>query len=696
MIKINRIREPEQSERLEKEKKRLEEYIKYINNELNSNDYNNNYKSFSKFNIKDFLKIDKNWYDELQKNFNNKCAYCENDISLNYSNIDRFRPIKVIDNNVDNSLHYVWLAYEWTNLFPICKECNYHKSNLFPVNGSRIMIGENLEKESALILNPCLDFPEEHLYFHHKGIVIPKTEIGKNTIDLFKLNREILVKERENNYFQCKNLELKEILLVQHRAVARQYCVDYFSKLNILKKREIIENEENYKVLLELFNLEFKESIDESFSLLNKLMKKYVATNAYAQLSNDNDYSRDYIKKIEVNEVRGLSFEYIFPKLNKTPWLMILGENGTGKTTILQSITLSLIGTDKKLRLGDTKFTNNDRYGFTEVTFENLNEINKILFYRNIREFQVSKRDIAVAAYGSIRISSKNNNIKNYEDKFHDIKNLFPTSNHSHFLVNPCSWIDTSEKIKAVSEAIIEVLPNENDKNFALTFDNNSKKFYIKFQKEKDLELQQLSSGYQSIIILVMDIIRSICNIENNLGRYSKGIVMIDEIDAHLHPSWKIKIVESFRTVFPNIQFIVTTHDPLCLRGLEVNEIIVIKKYEDNKVEVLTELPYQGDLKIEQILTSDLFGLTSTLDPAMEGIIREKYKEGSLNEPDLTNKKVGNNDSNFKYYGYTRKEKLAFQIIDEALKNREVATLDELDQHTKNKVLSLWGLHDKN
>jgi hypothetical protein len=101
----------------------------------------------------------------------------------------------------------------------------------------------------------------------------------------------------------------------------------------------------------------------------------------------------------------------------------------------------------------------------------------------------------------------------------------------------------------------------------------------------------------------------------------AKAIILIDEIEAHLHPRWKMQIMTALRQTFPNAYFIATTHDPLCLRGMYENEVVVfnrirISKNKNNEipimVELIDQLPNIENLTIEQLLTSDLFSMFST------------------------------------------------------------------------------------
>ena len=90
--------------------------------------------------------------------------------------------------------------------------------------------------------------------------------------------------------------------------------------------------------------------------------------------------------------------------------------------------------------------------------------------------------------------------------------------------------------------------------------------------KKSKVPLGDLSDGYQSAIALAVDILEMFYKLlkkdyEEVKFVDAEGIVLLDEIGAHLHPRWKMRIVSSFRKALPGVQFIVTTHQPLCLRG---------------------------------------------------------------------------------------------------------------------------------
>jgi len=148
------------------------------------------------------------------------------------------------------------------------------------------------------------------------------------------------------------------------------------------------------------------------------------------------------------------------------------------------------------------------------------------------------------------------------------------------------------------------------------------------------------------MLAMVCDILRGLTDEKVYEGfenfETARGIVLIDEIEAHLHPRWKVQVMSSLRRALPGITFVVTTHDPLCLRGMEDEEIIVLQRVAAADagvtsdvpivVERMTNLPNASGLRLEQLLTSDLFQLFSTNDPTadikMAQIAQLMSKEG--------------------------------------------------------------------
>lgn len=114
----------------------------------------------------------------------------------------------------------------------------------------------------------------------------------------------------------------------------------------------------------------------------------------------------------------------------------------------------------------------------------------------------------------------------------------------------------------------------------SVEYDVRKDKIYIKQIHDGVVPFHMLSDGVRSMLGLVVEMACR-CYLLNPMyedlaAMKTEGIVMIDEIDLHLHPEWQKHIVADLHTAFPNIQFIVTTHSPLVLGGMKKGEIFNI------------------------------------------------------------------------------------------------------------------------
>lgn len=118
--------------------------------------------------------------------------------------------------------------------------------------------------------------------------------------------------------------------------------------------------------------------------------------------------------------------------------------------------------------------------------------------------------------------------------------------------------------LRAVRHAVIAAVENV-DRVF---FEDNPPSLKVKLLAangaENTLELEQLSDGYRNLVALVMDFARRLAQAHPNWERplEAPGILLIDEIELHLHPGWQQTVIPSLRRVFPNTQLIMATHSP--------------------------------------------------------------------------------------------------------------------------------------
>lgn len=155
---------------------------------------------------------------------------------------------------------------------------------------------------------------------------------------------------------------------------------------------------------------------------------------------------------------------------------------------------------------------------------------------------------------------------------------------------------NSDKQLSAVREAIGRFIPE-----FSNLRVQRKPRLHMAVDKDGEtLNVLQLSQGEKSLMALVGDIARRLAmmnpGLENPLD--GDGIVLIDEVDMHLHPQWQRNIIQRLTTTFPNCQFVLTTHSPLVIS--DSKDILV---YSLNNGE-LTQLPSQYGLDANAVLIS--------------------------------------------------------------------------------------------
>jgi hypothetical protein len=148
---------------------------------------------------------------------------------------------------------------------------------------------------------------------------------------------------------------------------------------------------------------------------------------------------------------------------------------------------------------------------------------------------------------------------------------------------------------------------------------------YLFGKKRAEVPFPALSDGYRAFLGWLGDLLYHVCEtcpagkklVEN------KGIVMVDEIDLHLHPTWQMTVLQTLAKELPNIQFIVTSHSPLIVGSLEWMNIIVMQPgTKQCSTARRIEWAVHG-LDADQILLTDFFGMESTRAPGKNRTLRE-------------------------------------------------------------------------
>ena len=169
--------------------------------------------------------------------------------------------------------------------------------------------------------------------------------------------------------------------------------------------------------------------------------------------------------------------------------------------------------------------------------------------------------------------------------------------------------------------------------------------------EKRELLLSQLSAGYRNMLALVMDFARRLAQanpqMENPLA--AEAILMIDELDLHLHPTWQQKIIPDLKKVFPNTQIIATTHSPEVVTTVKQNQVWILEDYQIKSCPEPTKGRKSSDIVRNILGLSELRPDTEesrTLTRLFEAIdngqleeakrIRQELQEWESYDPDMT------------------------------------------------------------
>jgi predicted ATP-binding protein involved in virulence len=170
---------------------------------------------------------------------------------------------------------------------------------------------------------------------------------------------------------------------------------------------------------------------------------------------------------------------------------------------------------------------------------------------------------------------------------------------------------------KAVRNAIQKCLeslePEKERKEVSVFFSGKTDEVEVRFGNDKSLPVRLLSDGYRTLIGMVADIAYRMAvlnpHLQESITTATPGVILIDEIDLHLHPKWQREILPVLTKIFPLVQFIVTTHSPFIVQSLNEQELVVLQDInQDSEVDVVIERGQFFKMSIEDI-TEYLMGI---------------------------------------------------------------------------------------
>ncbi|MDH0733017.1 TIGR02646 family protein [Pseudomonas sichuanensis] len=607
------------------------------------------------------------------------CCYCETLIAQD-GVVERFRP----------ESQYPQFYLHWENLYWACPVCSRYKADRFPLeNGefsSSAEYSEAISSERPLLLDPCLDNADDHLRFLSDGSVKPLSERGRVTIDTLDLNRRQLILSRLEQISIIPRSTQSERASHQvngsHRAVWRQ----------LTKEMTFPEYSYVYPKL--------PSSSPFSDDFYQRILDQVLGEDGGAAINTEAGEGFDeyraqsqYVTRIEIKcfgPIDDLVLDLDQSQSAGAPCFALLGENGVGKSTVLRALALALAGKSYAKSLGFTSnkvLSPNAYEGFVKVSLVGNRSV-VMSFRRNAPiRFSVDSSQSLVLAYGATRLLPRGRHKPKPGRDHAKIDNLFdPFLPLNH----PEEWLEMQdeERLREINTVLSNLMPKESEVRVVLDDD-----FSVTLSVDglTGTQIQNLSDGYQSMLGISVDIMKVLYRTGSSIDS-AEGIVIIDELGNHFHPAWRLQCLSALRLAFPRAQFIYSTHDPLCLRGLCEGEVAVLRKDMNGQVYVLEDLPNVARLSVEQLLSSEHFGLRSTVDPQLESDI--KTYEKLLEQPHRTVEdeqelvRLIDLLTDVRYLGGSRRERIALQLVDAAGKFDRPASPNVSAQQLSQKTLA--------
>ena len=365
-----------------------------------------------------------------------------------------------------------------------------------------------------------------------------------------------------------------------------------------------------------------------------------------------------YISTIKVNKLFHLQ-DLEIPISEKNPHLIITGKNGSGKTILIKAIAdfLELVRTDNSLsylKIEKNLQFNENQLNICKNPAEKLQYQKYVeLWENNYTKFfgkayveftdvykmaeLIQKNEFIMAFYPAARkipMLEPNNPLKpdlpkgtkvtdNLTDKF--LFFLADLKVQEALARNEQQYQD-ADAIKVWFDEFERLLQNVyQDSNLRLIFNYKNYSFSIQTQN-KEFKFTQMSDGFMAAIDIIADLILKMQNGDSPTYSYQKkGIVLIDEIETHLHLGLQRIVMPLLTKLFPNIQFIVTTHSPFVLSSME--NAVAYDLEHRSPIEDLTEYSYES-------LAEGYFGVrtdSSYMEMRLESL-KQLLEKDHLNE----------------------------------------------------------------
>lgn len=513
------------------------------------------------------LKTDRNVFEPLMEMTANHCSYCD----ILYKGESDF-----VNDLFNSSNTFSELKYNWNNIYCACATCSLQRNSYY----------------SDKLLRPDAadyDFDRYFSINFKTGALEPNPNASKEDYERAK---ETIKAFGLNNYSR-PNARLQELRKAQDE-LSKNIPIDNYS----------------YRFFVERG-------------------LKHIENTLFAEIK----VSSIHIKNIRCFEDVTIPFD--------ASRNLIVGANSRGKSTVLQLVALALSNVEyipflsnwyKVVRTGADAayFSLEVQYKNEQILLEyEITDEDRIVS-RSPKAVTEKIKNVLVLGYGS------NRNIKYQEEKPNNVKlqaiaTLFGENDYLKHIRRLNTYLLLDLHFDAIKDLINEVFRKadiNNQVRLEQYSDSNAefKTFYFATPTNTDdlIPLEALSDGFKATFVWLFDMVmRIVENLGNIYNRHNvNGVIIIDEIDLHIHPRWQRSILPTLCDLFPKIQFIVTTHSDLVAQSVDSKYIQkLILNENDSTVSRISAKYGQGSSS--NFIYDDVFDVKETFDVETESELQE-------------------------------------------------------------------------
>ncbi len=327
------------------------------------------------------------------------------------------------------------------------------------------------------------------------------------------------------------------------------------------------------------------------------------------------------LQKIEIEHFHCIQ-NIVIPHLtNKIPWIFLSGENGSGKTAFLQALTIGVCG---PRNAGDLLRGQEKCRISAGLWVQGREKTNTVAWHTEIRGWSGADPVGYFCAYGPSRLEIQGDlSIGQERERIDPERNLLDQRGN---LRNIERWIigqklredsepGTDIRRRNVMRLLEELLPNISEIRL-------EKDYLLYREKGYWAEIRQIGSGHRSILAMAGDILIRLFETqpEETDPEKLEGIVVIDELDIHIHPVYQREFPGLLSRTFPRVQFVCSAHSPIPLLGAPAGSKFFVVERDEVSGTVIRETGVDvSRMHPNALLSSPLFRLEDLFSDDLNG-----------------------------------------------------------------------------